>query len=151
TTSQRAMIAATLANMRQGERTDLPSIEGKFVSQEQAATLLNVGTASVERAKIVQNSGDPELIAAVEAGELSVSGAAERIRRGIVTGVGMHPYADRGVDLYETPAPAVRALLKEESLDGPIWEPACGPGAIVRVLRAAGHRVIATDLVDYGC
>ena len=30
-----------------------------------------------------------------------------------------------------------------------IWEPACGPGAIVRVLRDAGHRVIATDLVDY--
>jgi len=32
-----------------------------------------------------------------------------------------------------------------------IWEPACGPGAIVRILREAGHIVTATDLVDYGC
>lgn len=47
-TSQRAMVAARLANMRQGERTDLPSFEGRSVSQEQAAKLLNVGLASVE-------------------------------------------------------------------------------------------------------
>jgi hypothetical protein len=61
------------------------------------------------------------------------------------------PLADRKDDLYETPECATRALLAVESLpSGPIWEPACGPGAIVRVLRAAGHRVYATDLVDYG-
>jgi hypothetical protein len=139
------------ANMRQGERTDLPSFEGKSVSQEQAAKLLNVGLASVERAKVVRDCGDLALIAAVEAGELSVAGAAERVRRGIVTGVGMHPYAERGVDLYETPAPATRALLAAERLgDGAIWEIANGRGAISRELRAAGYRVVATDLVDYG-
>ena len=33
---------------------------------------------------------------------------------------------------------------------GAIWEPACGRGAIANVLRAHGHRVICTDLVDYG-
>jgi hypothetical protein len=78
--------------------------------------------------------------------------AAEEIRqRGIVTGVGMDPYAERGVDLYETPAGATRALLDVESFDGAIWEPANGRGAISNVLRAAGYRVIATDLVDYGC
>ena len=54
-------------------------------------------------------------------------------------------------DLYETPPEAVRALLEVERLpEGAVWEPACGPGSIVRVLRAAGHRVYATDLVDYG-
>ena len=31
-----------------------------------------------------------------------------------------------------------------------IWEPAAGKGAIVQVLRAAGHGVVASDLVDYG-
>ena len=29
------------------------------------------------------------------------------------------------------------------------WEPACGLGAIARVLRRHGHVVYATDLVDY--
>lgn len=59
--------------------------------------------------------------------------------------------ADRGDDLYETPDVAVRALLRVERLPHVIWEPACGPGAIVNVLRAAGHHIIASDLVDYGC
>lgn len=63
---------------------------------------------------------------------------------------GKHDYAARGNDLYETPACAVRALLEVETLpDGAVWEPACGPGAIARVLRQAGHPVWATDLVDY--
>jgi hypothetical protein len=56
---------------------------------------------------------------------------------------------DRKDDLYETPAAAVRALLQVEALPCCLWEPACGPGAIVRVLRGAGHSVIATDLADY--
>jgi hypothetical protein len=64
---------------------------------------------------------------------------------------GRHSLVDRKDDLYETPACAARALLAVEQLpEGAIWEPACGPGAIVRVLRAAGHEVWSTDLVDYG-
>jgi hypothetical protein len=62
-----------------------------------------------------------------------------------------HAHADRGNDLYETPPEAVKALLEVEFIPETVWEPACGPGSIVRVLREAGHRVIATDLVDYGC
>jgi hypothetical protein len=61
-----------------------------------------------------------------------------------------HTMEDRGHDLYETPACAVEALLKVETLPEIVWEPACGPGAIVRVLQAGGHQVVATDLVDYG-
>jgi hypothetical protein len=57
--------------------------------------------------------------------------------------------AQRRDDLYETPAVAVESLLRVEQLPRRIWEPACGPGSIVRALRAAGHKVMATDLVDY--
>jgi hypothetical protein len=57
--------------------------------------------------------------------------------------------ADRKDDLYETPAVAVHALMGVEKLPTGLWEPACGPGAIARVLRSAGHVVYATDLVDY--
>jgi hypothetical protein len=61
-----------------------------------------------------------------------------------------HSYAERGLDLYETPACAVEALLRVEKLPLRIWEPACGRGAIVNVLRAHGHQVVATDIADYG-
>lgn len=63
---------------------------------------------------------------------------------------GQHSYAERGADVYETPACAVEALLRVESLPRLVWEPACGPGSIVRVLEAHGHKVLATDAIDYG-
>lgn len=53
-------------------------------------------------------------------------------------------------DFYATPAESTEALLGVESLQGDIWEPACGNGAISKVLEAAGHRVASTDLVDRG-
>lgn len=62
------------------------------------------------------------------------------------------PLAERGDDLYETPPEAVHALLGAGVLPpapAKIWEPACGPGSIVRCLRGAGYQVLATDLVDY--
>jgi hypothetical protein len=60
------------------------------------------------------------------------------------------PLSERGDDLYETPAVATRALLRVENLPHHIWEPAAGRGAIVNVLRDAGHRVLASHLIDYG-
>lgn len=64
---------------------------------------------------------------------------------------GRHALAVRGDDLYETPDVAVHALMRVERLPEVIWECACGPGKIVKVLRGAGHKVYATDLVNYGC
>jgi hypothetical protein len=63
------------------------------------------------------------------------------------------PYRSRGrapFEFYPTPPEATRALLSVESFDGPIWEPACGDGAISRELIAAGYRVTSTDLIDRG-
>ncbi len=51
-------------------------------------------------------------------------------------------------DFYPTPPEAVRALLSVEQFNGPIWEPACGNGAISTELEAHGHHVISTDLID---
>lgn len=53
-------------------------------------------------------------------------------------------------DFYATPPQSTLALLQVEKFAGAIWEPACGDGAIARVLQAAGHEVVASDLVDRG-
>ena len=77
TESQRAAVAAKLANMRQGERTDLePCANLPKVSQAEAADMLNVSRRSVQTAKAVLEQGAPELVAAVENGEASISAAA---------------------------------------------------------------------------
>jgi hypothetical protein len=61
-----------------------------------------------------------------------------------------HPLAERGLDLYETPAVAVEALLRVERIPHCVWEPATGLGAIVCPLRDRGYAVIASDIFDYG-
>lgn len=53
-------------------------------------------------------------------------------------------------DFYPTPPEATEALLSVEAFTGPVWEPACGDGAISRVFEAGGHTVISSDLVDRG-
>ncbi len=53
-------------------------------------------------------------------------------------------------DFYPTPDWVTEALLQHATLRGPVWEPCCGDGAMARVLGAAGHKVVATDLVDRG-
>lgn len=67
------------------------------------------------------------------------------------TGNRVHSIKDRGDDLYQTPPVAVRALLQVEHVPDIVWEPCCGPGAIVNELRASGRTVIAHDLVPWGC
>jgi len=62
---------------------------------------------------------------------------------------GAHPHADRGLDCYSTPPVAVEALLRVETPPTYIWEPAAGHGPIVTVLREAGHRVVASDVMHY--
>lgn len=52
-------------------------------------------------------------------------------------------------DLYQSPPQAVKALLAVEAVPMRVWEPACGPGSIVKVLRESGRDVLATDLVNY--
>jgi hypothetical protein len=61
-----------------------------------------------------------------------------------------HPLAARGCDLYSDPEVATRSLLPVEKLPRRIWDPCAGRGNTVRVLRDAGHEVIASDLYDHG-
>lgn len=72
--SQRAMVAGRLANLPAGRPSETASIEA--ITQTQAAELLNVSRPSVQRAREVIERGAPELVQAVERGEVSVSAAA---------------------------------------------------------------------------
>jgi len=75
--SQRAWVASKLANMRQGERTDIVEISTKSVSQADAAKMLNVSRESVNKAKAVRDHGVRELHEKVEKGEVAVSVASK--------------------------------------------------------------------------
>ncbi len=75
--SQRAMVAARVATMRQGDNQHTKQVAPiGGTSQPEAATMLNVGERSIQRARQVLDHGTPELVQAVEAGQVAVSAAA---------------------------------------------------------------------------
>ena len=77
--SQRAVVAAKLAKMREGRPAKTAQICA--VSQDQAATMLNVSRRSVQHASEVLTHAAPEIIAAVEQGVMAVSVAAGVARK----------------------------------------------------------------------
>jgi hypothetical protein len=101
---QRGMIAARLATMKQGARTDL-SPNGE-TSQARAAELLKVSKRRVERSREVIEKGVPDLVAAVEHGDVKVAPAAEFAQT--------VPPLDQARLIAEhgSPAAAVRATVK---------------------------------------
>ena len=78
TPSQRAMVGADLATMRQGARTDLrqPSASLPEVSQTQAAALSTASERGVRSAVFVEKKGSHELVQAVRDAKIAVSLAA---------------------------------------------------------------------------
>jgi len=77
TESQRAMVATKLATLANGSNQHAPI---GAPSQEAAADLLNVSRRSIQRARAVVDHGTPELVTAVEQGEVAVSAAADLAR-----------------------------------------------------------------------
>lgn len=64
-------------------------------------------------------------------------------------GASNHSKTDRVEnDYYATSPIAVRMLLEKEMFSKNIWECASGGDHIVKVLKAAGHDVWATDIID---
>ncbi len=57
---------------------------------------------------------------------------------------------ERGANLYETPPEAMFTLLALEELTACVLEPACGRGAISRMLEAHHYGVVLADINDYG-
>ena len=78
--SQRAMVAARSANIsRGGDRSGIKAPIGALITTTEASQMLNVGTTSLDRAKVVLRGGSPEGIRDVESGDRQVSRVAAEI------------------------------------------------------------------------
>lgn len=65
--------------------------------------------------------------------------------------LGVKVSKDREInDYYATDPKAIYELLKYETFDKNIWEPACGEGNLSKVLKENGYNVYSTDLIDRG-
>ncbi|RWP31792.1 SAM-dependent methyltransferase [Mesorhizobium sp.] len=100
-----------------------------------------LATAERKQPGIVERAIEARLAAGLEPSRANLRAAV---------GTDTATAAERGNNLYETPPEAVHTLLALEDFQSDIWEPACGRGAISRLLEAAGYRVELSDLIDYG-
>lgn len=114
--SQRAYVAGKLATMTVGRPANAVTSDDAEkpanlpnISQADAAKMLNVSERSVRSAKVVQDSGAPELQRAVEQGKLSISQAAQaaRLDRGQQRKVAERAFAGD--------ANAARTVIKQET------------------------------------
>lgn len=76
TESQRSMVASVLAGLEKGQTLRSANVPISALTQPQAAELLGVSERSVRKASEVRKLGAAELVAKVEAGELTVSEAS---------------------------------------------------------------------------
>lgn len=140
--SQLAMVGERIANMRQGERTDLePSANLQKVAIEEASDLVNVSPRSIHYAREVRNHGTPELVQAVERGEVAVSTAASltelepELQTAIVNlpeserkaAIKAHVSNNSGNNEWYTPPPFIEAA--REAMGGITLDPASSPVA----------------------
>lgn len=78
TESQRAMVGGRLAKLpRGGDRKSEAYDQTAHVRTDRAAQMLNVSPRSIESARAIERTGTPELVEAVERGEIRVRPAAE--------------------------------------------------------------------------
>jgi hypothetical protein len=94
---------------------------------------------------------EPGIVERAIAARLSAGFNPSRANLRAAVGTASATAEERGLNFYETPAEATHALLVLERFEDQIWEPACGKGAISRVLEAAGYQVHLSDIKNRDC
>lgn len=133
-----------------------PGQRGKAVSDENrfstpTAGEIGLSKADVHEARKIRDAErrSPGIVERAIAARLAAGLEPSRANLRAAVGTSSASAADRGNNLYETPPEAMATLLALERFKRLVLEPACGRGAIVRPLEAAGYDVRASDLVDY--
>jgi N6-adenosine-specific RNA methylase IME4 len=106
--SQRSMVAARIANLKQGDNrfTIETPIGGSTITQAAAASKMSVGERSVQRARKVIDKGTPELADAVDAGKIAVSVAAKIAE--------MEPEQQQQIVADPRPEQAIKKVVRQE-------------------------------------
>lgn len=108
TIGQKSLIAAAIANMKSGERTDLepkPNLAEVKISIEQAARIMGVSTGSVKAAKEVKDNY-PDRVKEIEEGKIAVS-AVVKEEKTKQNKIRKQEYAEKGKEL----------IIKNELID----------------------------------
>ncbi len=132
-----------------------PGERGKAIPDENSSSTvedLGLSSKDVHEARKLAEAErkTPGIVERAIAARLAAGLEPSRANLRAAVGTASASAEERGHNLYETPGEAMRVLLAVERFRGRVYEPACGRGAILRPLEAAGYDVAISDLVDYG-
>ena len=134
-----------------------PGQRGKAVADDNSFSVPTVEDLGLDRTQVHEarkladaERKSPGIVERAIAARLAAGLEPSRANLRAAVGTASATKEERGANLYETPIEAMRALLALEPFLRHVYEPACGRGAIVRPLEAAGHDVALSDLNDYG-
>jgi ParB-like chromosome segregation protein Spo0J len=133
--SQRAMIAAKLANLKRGDVTTQGERDTR-ISIPQAAELLNVSKATVAEARTVLAAGTPDEISAVEKGESAVSTIGRQIRANVPPSKRAKKRAEPASQVGKNPE-----RIQKQQLNAEVW------GRLRDVLANLTSLPLPTDVV----
>lgn len=148
--------AARPAGAEKGGRPKTVPDGNGFTAEEAGLTRKQVHEARQMRDVIEHDPGivrralDQMLAERVEPTRAALKRELPRANLRAAVGTDTATAAERGNNLYQTPPEAMRALLSLARFSSKVWEPACGRGAISRILEDAGYEVELSDLIDYG-
>ena len=141
--SVRAMAAAKRANLGVGRRK---SNTEKSVPQREAAVQFGVSFGSVQNAAAVLRHGSPELIAAVESGNIAVSLAAKTVRRMQQTGEEITRAAQEGGRLMPLRQPPTSLAIRWTARRKANLIEAILAGVLSREAACARHELSSDEL-----
>lgn len=139
--AQSAGLVASRGRPKKVEDDNLLRLEDVGLSKEQIFDARKLRDAEAKDPGIIGRAIEARLEAGLEPSRANLRAAI---------GTASASKEDRGENFYQTPEEATRTLLALESFAGTIWEPACGHGAISRVLEEHGYEIRISDLVDRG-
>lgn len=127
--------------VKDGDRFSTPTAEDVGLSKQEVHDARKLRDAERRSPGIVERAIAARLAAGLEPSRANLRAAV---------GTDTATAAERGNNLYQTPPEAMRTLLSLASFSPKVWEPACGRGAISRMLEDAGYEVELSDMIDYG-
>lgn len=156
-----ALLIETRAKMRIAEAWDQAQAEGralkgrpKSITDENTFTQAEAGITAKEihdARKLAQAEDKaPGIVERAIQARLLAGLEPSRANLRAAVGTASATQKERGHNLYETPPEAMWTLLALEQFRSTVKEPACGRGAISKMLEEVGYTVLISDLVDYG-
>lgn len=144
TESQRAMVAASIANMKPGNHSKAANLPVSSVAQAEAAKMLSVSERSVRTARTIIEKAEPEVVESIQTGSMSLNEASKvvHLKPDVQRVVAILPKAERRETLAGNTVEQLGVIGAREDEFGPNRQALCRIMAELAELKGSPEQLI---------